>query len=248
MLELKKPEDGNGYMLHLNLNDEVVGLLLPSKERADAWEVTATFGPDLPVGIDSEVTVTVESFDAARRVASGLAVVGRAAFHGDVPAESSNGWVIRVPMSGGHVVGQTTDIETAEFVSTVVAAVGQSVMEAGDNNEAGSDELEGACEYLAGLPDTHWTVHFANEEDDEDDEDNEDRVRHLMDSESRELGVQLVEYVDGRYCYLDTHMGRVVCVASNGERMAARRVPPEVWDSVDRYYGGAGLGPMTVEA
>ena len=50
MLELKKPEDGNGYMLHLN--DEVVGLLLPSKERADAWEVTATFGPDLPVGVD----------------------------------------------------------------------------------------------------------------------------------------------------------------------------------------------------
>ena len=67
-----------------------------------------------------------------------------------------------------------------------------------------------------------------------------------MDSESRELGVQLVEYVDGRYCYLDTHTGRVVCIASNGERMAARRVPPEVWDSVDRYYGGTGLGPMMV--
>ena len=243
MLELKKPEDGNGYMLHLN--DEVVGLLLPSKERADAWEVTATFGPDLPVGVDYEVTVTVESFDAARRVAFGLAVAGRAVFQGDVPAESSNGWAIRVPMNGGHVVGQTTDFETAEFVSTVVAAVGQSAMEAGDNNGAGSNELEGACEYLAGLPDTHWTVHFANEEDDED---NEDRVRHLMDSESRELGVQLVEYVDGRYCYLDTHTGRVVCVAINGERMAAQRVPSEVWDSVDRYYGGTGLGPRMVVA
>ena len=241
MLELKKPEDGNGYMLHLN--DEVVGLLLPSKERADAWEVTATFGPDLPVWIDSEVTVTVESFDAAGRVAFGLAVVGRAAFQGDVPAESSNGWAIRVPMNGGHVVGQTTDVETAEFVSTVVAAVGQSVMEGGDNNGAGSDELVEACKYLAGLPDTHWTVQFPNEEDDEE---NEDRVRHLMDSESRELGVQLVEYVDGRYCYLDTHTGRIVCMASNGERMAARRVPPEVWDSVDRYYGGTGLGPMMV--
>ena len=231
MLELKKHEDGNGY--RLLLDEEVIGLLLPSMERTGDWDVTVTFGPDVPVGVDDEVTVTTRSFEAARRLALGLAVVGRSAFQGDVPAERHTGWAINVPLGGEFVFGQVGDIETAELVSTVIAVVGQGSAGVDSKNDAQNFQMASACEYLAGRPDTHWTVHFANEEDDEE---NEDRVRFLFDSEGRMLGLHLVEYVDGFYCYLDTFMSKVNCVA--GDRVLALGAHRNDCDRIDNYYRG----------
>ena len=43
----------------------------------------------------------------------------------------------------------------------------------------------------------------------DDEYGDEDRVRFLMDHQGDLLGVQIVDYVDGRYGYLDTFTGRV---------------------------------------
>ena len=94
-----------------------------------------------------------------------------------------------------------------------------------------------ACEFLAGLPETHWTEDVRLEGDESfggDEYGYEDRVRFLLDHDGRLLGVQIVDYVDGRYCYLDTFVGTVNRPVKDG--VVSRKVDSDLCDRIDRYH------------
>ena len=102
---------------------------------------------------------------------------------------------------------------------------------------APADEVAKAtavCEYLAGLPESHWTVDIPEEGDDDDEYGYEDRVRFFMDHEGRLLGVQIVDYADGRYCYLDTFMATVNRPVKDG--VVSRKVDAEMCDRIDAHH------------
>ena len=93
-----------------------------------------------------------------------------------------------------------------------------------------------ACEYLAGLPESHWTVDVRLEGDEgfgDDEYGEEDRVRFLMDHERRLLGVQIVDYAEGQYGYLDTFTGRVNVPV--GDKVVTKAVSVDC-DRIDAHH------------
>ena len=99
-----------------------------------------------------------------------------------------------------------------------------------------------ACEYLAAQPESHWTedVRLEGDEDfGEDEYGNEDRVRYLMDHQGDLLGVQIADYTDAGYGYLDTFVGTVNVLVKDG--VVSRKVDPEFCGRVDAHHTGRAL-------
>lgn len=124
----------------------------------------------------------------------------------------------------GAIEERTGSDTVSEHLPRLKEVYGRAVEPLGERSKAAQ-----SCEYLAAQSESHWTVDIRLEGDEpplESDGEygDEDRVRFLMDSQGNVLGVQIADYTDAGYGYLDTFVGTVNVLVKDG--VVSRRIAP----------------------
>ena len=94
------------------------------------YDVTSTFGDELPEGIGDQVTITVPAYSLAIRVATALASVGRGSGFGDIRELADQTCYVMNVHTGNEetaLSGYMPNPETAEYISRILIPVVNAV-------------------------------------------------------------------------------------------------------------------------